>query len=228
MERSKGLILLVVGLAAALIVWQVGFNKPETPNPVTEKNPVTTSQPGQPAAGAASRQNSGPNERIAANPQGRNTAEANPNRTMERGDNNRIRTTQPNIQNTGYKIAIPANISTADLQIIYNEYLRFSGGRNNRTRGGNRGGMMESFGGMGGRGGMMEGGMMGGGMMGGYGGMGDMGAMMEQFGGMGDMGAMMEQFGGMGGFGGGMGMAPGGMEMGGNDQMNIDDSENNF
>ena len=227
MERSKGLILLVVGLAAALIVWQVGFNKSETQTPVKEKEPVTTSQP---AAGTASRQN----ERIAANPQGRNTAEANPNmRNQERGDNNfnRTRTTQPNIQNTGYKIAIPTDISSADLQIIYNEYLRF-GGRN-RTRGGNRGGMMESFGGMGGgRGGMMEGGMMGGGMMGGYGGMGEMGGMM---GGMGDMGAMMEQFGGMGGFGGGMGMemgmAPGGMEMGGNDQMNIDDiddSENNF
>ena len=65
-----------------------------------------------------------------------------------------------NIQNTGYKISIPENISKAELQIIYNEYLLYSGGgRTGRTRGGNRGG------------GMMGGGMMGGGMMGG-GGMG--------------------------------------------------------
>ncbi len=226
MERSKGLILIVVGLAAALIVWQVGFKKTETPTPAEEKQPVKANQPEQPAAG----QNPVQSERFAANAQGRNPAEANLNdRNQERGNNNfNRRTTPTNIQNTGYKIAIPADISSADLQIIYNEYLRF-GGRN-RARGGNRGGMMDSFGGMGGRGGMMEGGMMGGGMMGGYGGMGDMGGMM---GGMGDMGAMMEQFGGMGGFGGGMGMemgmAPGGMDMG--NQMNIDDiddSENNF
>lgn len=220
MERSKGLILIVVGLAAALIVWQLGFNKTETPTPVEEKNPVTTSQP---AAGTASQQNPAQNERFAPNAEGRNPADATlTDRTQGRGNNTgRGRTTAANIQNTGYKIAIPANISSADLQVIYNEYLRFSGGRNNRSRGGNRGGMM-------------DGGMMGGGRGGMMGGMGDMGNMMEQFGGMGDMGAMMEQFGGMGGFGGGMGMdmgmAPGGMErdMGNNDQVNIDDPENNL
>ena len=50
MERSKGLILIVVGLAAALIVWQVGFKKSETPKPSSDKKEVsdTSAQPRQP------------------------------------------------------------------------------------------------------------------------------------------------------------------------------------
>ena len=41
MERSKGLILIVVGLAAALIVWQVGFNKTETPTPSPDNKNIS-------------------------------------------------------------------------------------------------------------------------------------------------------------------------------------------
>ncbi|MBN1973769.1 MAG: hypothetical protein JW787_09035 [Sedimentisphaerales bacterium] len=217
MERSKGLILIVVGLAAILIVWQVGFKSSETP---TETNSNANNTPNSrieriPADGS----NPAPSEntRIPRNSDQPDAAA----RFAERENNNPMGGRTPAgaaVQNIGYKISIPNDINEAELRIIYNEYMqimRGQGGRTGRTRGGtDRGGMdmggrtgADMGGRMGGRGGMGMGGF--GGMdMGGFGGMDmtnfpqmDMGG----FGGM-DMGNFPEmdmQGMGMGGFGGG-------------------------
>lgn len=213
MERSKGLILIVVGLAAALIIWQVGFNKPA---PVTP-NQNNTNEQRQQANQENAAQNPAANNRIPATAPDQNA------RNMNQANNStRTRNNQPTtIQNTGLKIAIPEKISTADLQVIYNEYRQMGGGgRTNRGgRSSGRGGMM---GGGGGFGGMMGGGQMDPTMMNGMG--ADMGGMMGGFGG--GMGGP----GGRGGFGGGMDMSGmmgnGAMDTGGNSDTNPDDTEN--
>jgi len=234
MERSKGLILIVVGLAAALIVYQVGFsgNRNETSDTTSQKqgnsDTVNQDRPARQQRQQANAENSDQtNRRFGATPQGENTTEPNPNADRAQGrtntrDRNR---TQPTIQNTGLKIAIPEDIEKAQLQVIYSAYLELTGGRTMR------GGRPTGRGGFGGAGGMM------GGDMGGFGGAGGMmgGGMMDMT--EEDMQDMMNQMGGMmggrGGFGGG---GRGGMDMqqqmmdmqdmGMNDmQMNIDEND---
>ncbi|MBN2588847.1 MAG: hypothetical protein JXA96_03215 [Sedimentisphaerales bacterium] len=214
MERSKGLILIVVGLAAALIVYQVGFSKKSEPTSTTQKQEdnsetqrQTRQQRQQATSGNTSEQPTAQNGRFAANnPQGQDTTAVNPtDRTLGRGNNNRDRTTQTNLQSTGLKISIPEDITKNQLQVIYAEYRQLSGGRNAGRGGRNtgRGGMTGGFGG-----GMNMGGMMGGGY-----------DMTEMMGGM-DMEEMMN----MGGFGGMMGNRGGfgGMDM---QEINIDENE---
>jgi hypothetical protein len=174
MERSKGLILIVVGLAAALIVWKVGFgpaDQPKQPVSTANKQTNTNTENPQPVGNTPDLLNAQPER-----PQQGNENFSRNQRGTRGGFNSNMdpRGMGQSFENIGMKIAIPDKLSEAELRVLYEEYTQIS-----RTAGGrNRGG----------RGGMMGGGMMGGGMMG-----GDM-----MGGGRGGMGGDM----GMGGFGG--------------------------
>jgi hypothetical protein len=212
MGKSKGIIVIAVGLIAVLIVWKIGFSSSQTPanktkNETTGNSQRTTNSPNQPAA---------PTGRIAGNARASrdNTAGAGArNDTAQAADRNAGRTPPAYaMESTGLKISIPSDANEAVLQVLYNEYLKINPmgnfmGRNRGNRGGNQNGMDRgaSQGRMGRGGGMMGG--MGGGMdMGAFQGM-DFGGMMNM-GGM-DMGAMQDAMMNMGG-----GFPGGGMDMG--------------
>ncbi len=172
MERSKGLILIVVGLAAVLIVWKVGFKPAETP-----PQPANTAkQPSTPAA---------PNSRVTANTPGQRNTQ--PDRTQQNSENvsrdTRGNRGDPSYamdtfrgmgqfpENTGLKIVIPDKLSDAELKVLFEEYSKISSAMGGgRGRGGRGGGFSGGPGGMMGGGfGSGPGGMMGG-DMGGFGG----------------------------------------------------------
>jgi hypothetical protein len=177
MERSKKLILIVVGFAALLIIWQVGFNPSSEPAPKSEENENDSDiqiESRQPDAELADRI---PTSREMMQPD--NTQEQNPENPERRqryeNTNNDRRNMVTNADNTNFKIAIPENIETAQLRVLYDEYLQISSSIGGRTgRSSRRGG----FGDFGGR------------SMGGFGGM-DMSGFMERRGGFGDNGGQM-------------------------------------
>ncbi len=171
MERSKGIILIVVGLAAVLIVWKVGFTpveKTETASTSksTNKQPAENTN-GQPAvSNTAQSETQHPTEADAAqNMNPRQQRDRNQGGFQQDNRNN------ANVSETTMKISIPKEISEADLLVLaqeYNEILnmnRFSRGRTGRGGGGMMGG---GFGGGGFGGG--PGGGFGGGPGGGFGG----------------------------------------------------------
>jgi hypothetical protein len=54
MERSKGIILVIAGLAAVLIVWKVAFKPvPEEKTPADPNKTTTSTQPGASAAASS-------------------------------------------------------------------------------------------------------------------------------------------------------------------------------
>lgn len=155
MERSKGIILIVVGLAAILIVWKVGFGptaeKPETTTPKITNEQTAANTAGQPAAvDNAAQPTAQPNPNI--------TDYANSRTQRDRNQGYQQMDSRNNMPpETTMKISIPKNLNQADLTTLYQEYMQISmmagGGRSNRGRSGRGGG-----------------GMMGGGFGGGYGG----------------------------------------------------------
>jgi len=167
MEKSKGLILIVVGIAAVLIVWKVAFS-PTNTTPV-DKPSTSSNDSKQPAGNNVSNPTAEQDNRAM---RGGNRDQGN-TQTERQGRNNNTQggRTSPAyaVENLGLKISIPADVNAAKLQVLYNEYQKISPARTSRGGRGDRGGDfqgmdMESFGGMGGRGGGMGG--PGGGMMG--------------------------------------------------------------
>jgi hypothetical protein len=169
MERSKKLILMAVGLAAILIIWQVGFNKSSEPEPITENNNNEEADiPTEPIQPDAKLPDRTPASRVMMQPD--NTEERNPENPGRRQRNDNINSDRRNIATnadiTGFKIAIPENIETAELRVLYDEYVQI-----NSSFGRGRGGRRTAFGGRN-MGGFREMGM-------GFGGM-DMGDSMER------------------------------------------------
>jgi hypothetical protein len=167
MERSKGIILIVVGLAAILIVWKVGFGPAEKPEAAT-----TAKTPnGQPAASTAGQSSEADNAvPVAAQSDGTDYGTGG-RMSRTRGQGNQQMDSRNSVPpETAMKISIPKNISQADLQTLYQEYSeiymaanRYNRGRTGRSGGGPGGGFGGGFGGPGGGG-------FGGGPGGGFGG----------------------------------------------------------
>jgi hypothetical protein len=141
MGKSKGIIVIAVGLIAVLIVWKIGFSPSSQTQNQNNKTTRTTNSPNQPVTQP---------ERIAGNT--RASTRDNMAGAGARGD--RAQTTDRNAgrtspayatESTGLKIAIP-DVNEAVLQVLYNEYLKINPmgsfmGRNRGGRGGNQNGM---------------------------------------------------------------------------------------
>ncbi len=164
MEQSKGIILIVVGLAAVLIIWKVGFKPVEKPTPASTTANSHTNENRQAVSSRT--------EQAAANNTGQSETQLdsstqqmnNPNSMNRNSGYQTTGRTNTLPMETTMKISIPKDISQTELLTLYDEYTQISmAGRFNRggrtNRGGTNSGMMG--------GGMMGGGMMGGGMMGG-------------------------------------------------------------
>ena len=137
MERSKALILIVVALAAALIVWQLGFSEKDDTTTSEKQESSETQDKGTQTAALENNteRNTDRPERFSANSQRRETTEAIPNNeNLEQADR-QANAQQAETQTTDLKIAIPKDISKEQLQIIYAEYRQFAGGRTGRSRG---------------------------------------------------------------------------------------------
>jgi len=171
MERSKGIILIVAGLAAILIVWQFVLKPTEEPESLagTSQKEVADETPDEPQQRGGSR-NTTRNTREG----GRRASTAEANNPL--GGPPILTSASTDI--SGMKISIPNDVSEATLETLAAEYMEINRavsmqGRGGRTggrtggRGGFGGGDMSGFGGrdMGGFGGMDMGGR--GGMMGG-------------------------------------------------------------
>jgi hypothetical protein len=150
MERSKGIILIVVGLAAVLIVWKVAFKPvPETTTPADANRAGTSARPGTTLANMPRRPAPQPDEATTEQNQYSRTRPGRGGDFTPGGRN----TDLPEIS---LKIVIPEDISDTELRALADEYMQIlSAGRGGRMGGRTRGGFggMGDFGGMGGFGG---------------------------------------------------------------------------
>jgi hypothetical protein len=148
MERSKGIILVIAGLAAVLIVWKVAFKPvPEEKTPADPNKTTTSTQPGASAAASSRRPGPQPDE---SGPEQDQYSRTRPGRG---GDNNfAVGGRNSNLPEASFRIVIPDDISDTELRSLADAYMQIlSSGRGGRMGGRTRGG--GGFGGMGGGGG---------------------------------------------------------------------------